>query len=168
MPGGRPSKLTPELTEALCELLRQGKPLNASCEKVGIDDSTFRKWRAELKRGTADDAKVEFFTQVARARAEGQLALLDTALGGDEKGESNGPARCAQWALERLFPAQYAPRLNVKLEEGLELLLEDVERVCSSKDCGCYEAILTAVAARQESGGASGADSGVEDDRPIH
>lgn len=156
MPGGRPSKLTHELTEALCALLREGKPLLASCEKVGIDSSTFRKWRGDLRRG--DTSKAVFFTAVARARAEGQLALLDTALAGDEKGASNGPAKCAQWALERLFPEQFAPRLNVKLEEGLEALLNDVERVCSSKDCGCYEAILAAVAARQDGGGTAGED----------
>lgn len=166
MPGGRPSKLTEDLTEALCGLLSEGKPLIASCESVGIDSSTFRKWRSEMRRG--DAAKVVFFTRIARARAEGQLKLLDLALAGDDKGVSNGPAKCAQWALERIFAAQYAPRLNVKLEEGLESLLEDVERVCSSKDCGCYEAILAAVAARQDGGAEAGGDSLEEPDRPMH
>jgi hypothetical protein len=158
---GRPTKLTPELTDKLCKLLAKGRPLIASCESVGIDDSTFRKWRSGWRKGEAD--KTGFFTRIARARAEGQLKLLDTALSGDPKGVSNGRSRCAQWALERTFANQYAPRLNVKLEEGLELILDDVERVCSSKDCGCYEEILAAISAREAGEPEAEAGSAEED-----
>lgn len=157
--GGRPTKLTPELEAALLGLLAEGKPIEPSCRKVGIDDSTFRKWRA-LARG-GDEALARFFTEVARARAEGELALWDIAKAGDTEGASNGQARCAQWLLERTFGQRYAQRLNVKLEEGLEVLLADVERVCGAKDCGCFEAILSKLAARRDGEGeAPGEESG--------
>jgi hypothetical protein len=166
MPGGRPSKFTPELASELCKLLAEGKPIKPSCEMVGIDDTTFRKWRADAKNGDAD--KAEFFAQVARARAEGELLLWGIASSGDGPGTSNGPAKCAQWLLERTFGSRYAARLNVKLEEGLEVLLADVERVCGSKDCGCFEAILAALTARQDGDGTVGSDPGDEADRAIH
>jgi hypothetical protein len=145
---GQPTKLTPELQVELLGLLSEGKPIEPSCRKVGIDDSTFRLWRSKARQG--DPALQEFFALVARARAEGELSLWDIAKAGDVEGSSNGQARCAQWLLERTFGNRYAQRLNVKLEEGLEVLLADVERVCGAKDCGCFEAILTALAARRD------------------
>lgn len=166
MAGGRPTKLTEELMEELCGLLAQGKPIKPSCELVGIDDSTFRKWRIAGRNGDPD--MQEFFTRVARARAEGELNLWGVAVAGDGPGTSNGPAKCAQWLLERTFGTRYAARLNVKLEEGLEVLLGDVERICGSKDCGCFEAILAALAARQDGGGEVAGDPVEDDDRPVH
>ena len=137
---GRPTALTAALQGELLRLLSEGKPIEPSCRKVGIDDSTFRKWRIRARQG--DAALVEFFTLVARARAEGELNLWDIAKAGDTEGSSNGQARCAQWLLERTFGNRYAQRLNVKLEEGMEILLGKVERICGAKDCGCFDAIL--------------------------
>lgn len=161
MAGGRPTKLTEELAEELCKLLSEGKPIKPSCELVGIDVSTFNKWRALAKRG--DERYSEFFAMVARARAEGELHLLGIATSGDGPGTSNGPAKCAQWVLERSFGARYQPRVNVKVEEGLALLMADVERVCGGKNCGCYEEILTAIAAREDGEGAPSGDTGAEE-----
>ena len=93
MAGGRPTKLTPELTTQLLALLREGKPMAPCCEVVGIDDSTFRLWRSKAKQG--DQALSEFFAEVARARAEGELVLWDIAKVADEEG------RGRQWLLER-------------------------------------------------------------------
>lgn len=151
MPGGRPSKLTDELEAELLGLLSEGKPIEPSCRKVGIDDTTFRLWRSKARKG--EERYQEFFAAVTRARAEGELALWDIAKKGDDQGASNGTARCAQWLLERTFGERYAQRLNVKLEEGLESLLEVVDGICAAKDCGCHEAILTALAARRDGGG---------------
>lgn len=165
--GGRPSKLTSELKVELLGLLAEGKPIEPSCQKVGIDDSTFRKWRILARQG--DAAMIEFFTEVARARAEGELNLWDVARTGDGVGTSNGPAKCAQWMLERTHGHRYAARLNVKLEEGLETVLADVERICGAKDCGCFEAIIASLAARRDGGAEAGSDPGQEErSDPIH
>lgn len=160
MPGGRPSKLTPELTAELIGLLSEGKPIEPSCRKVGIDDTTFRLWRSKARQG--EERYQEFFALVTRARAEGELGLWDIAKAGDLEGSANGQAKCAQWLLERTFGNRYAQRLNVKLEEGLETLLADVERVCGAKDCGCFEAILTTLAARRDGDGEAAGEEGGE------
>lgn len=166
MAGGRPRKLTPELQEQICDLVRRGKPIDVVCGAAGIDESTISKWRKELRDPETDPEIAaqleEFFKSVARAGFEGQLLLLDRIDVGDEKGVSNGPAKNAQWLLERIWPTKYAPRLNVKLEEGLDLLLQDVESVCSGKDCGCYEGILAQLAAREAGIAEAPSDTGQE------
>lgn len=159
MPGGRPSKLTPELQAAIVASVSEGKPLVATCEAEGLDDSTIRKWRGQVLRGQAEPQVVEFITALTRARAVGQLVLIDRVLAGDGQGESNGRAKGAQWLLERLWPNTYAPRLNVKLEEGMEILVGKVERVCGAKDCGCYDEILAAL---DPGGDSPGEDLGEE------
>lgn len=170
MAGGRPRKLTPELQDHICALVRIGKPIEVVCGAAGIDDSLLSKWRKELRNPDTDveiAAQLEeFFRALARASFEGQLHLLDRVDQGDEKGVSNGPAKGAQWLLERLWPSKYAPRLNVKLEEGLDLLLADVEVVCGSKDCGCYEAILAQLAAREA--GAAETPSDTDSEARVH
>jgi hypothetical protein len=163
---GRPTKLTPELVKELCDLLAEGKPIQPSCEKVGIDDSTFRLWRKQAREGKSE-ALVEFFAAVTRARAEGELYLWGIAASGDAQGYSNGQAKCAQWLLERTFSNRYSQRLNVKLEEGLEVLLADVERVCGSKDCGCFEAILASLVARRD-GESEAAGDPAGEGSPVH
>lgn len=46
MPGGRPSKLTPEVQEELKLLLRSGVPRTHAAEAVGIHRETLRSWTA--------------------------------------------------------------------------------------------------------------------------
>lgn len=163
---GRPSKLTDELQQKICLLLAEGKRVDVACAEVGIDPSTLTHWKRAAQQGDARCA--EFLTAIARAKLLGEGHLFDVVKRGDEKGVSNGTSKSAQWLLERTRPNRYAPRLNVKLEEGLEALLSDVERVCGSKDCGCYEAILAALAARADGDGAPPEDPGEGADSPIH
>jgi len=158
-PGGRPSKLTPELKGELLTLLAAGKPMKACCAKVGIDEETFRLWRLRARNG--EPAMVEFFGLVAHARAEGELHLWDIA----KEGEGQD-ARNAQWILERTRGDTYAPRLNVKLQEGLEELLGHVERVCGAKDCGCFGQILAALNPGGDSSDEAAAAS--SEPSPIH
>jgi hypothetical protein len=138
---GRPTKLTEEVIVALCEALADGKPYRPACEALGIDDSTFRLWRIKGRNG--EEGYAEFFTRVTRARAEGELKLWGRAVSAEA-----AAARNAQWGLERGFGNRYIARLQVKVEEELEGLLDAVERVCSAKDCGCHAALLEALAAR--------------------
>lgn len=167
--GGRPSKLTEAFVQKFLPMLEAGKPLIPSLLSCDVDDSTFRKWRT-LARG-GNEALVEFFTLVARSRALGELKLWGIATDGDGPGTSNGPAKCAQWALEKQFGPRYAPRVSVKVEEELETFLDVVERVCGSKDCGCHEALLEAVAARargEEISGAPGEEGSSSQTDVVH
>lgn len=138
--------LTEAVKAVIVSSVREGAPVEPACEAAGISVSTYYNWMRWGKGGKEPYAS--FLQDVTRARAEAELELLSTAKAGDDKGESNGPARCAQWILERTRGNRYAARVNVKVEEELETLLDVVERICSSKDCGCQQAILEALAAR--------------------
>lgn len=67
MPAGRPTKLTPELAQKLCDALGH-MPAYQACEHVGIDNQTLYNWAQK-------DA--EFFGNSARARAIFALRQLD-------------------------------------------------------------------------------------------
>jgi transposase-like protein len=163
---GRPTKLTPELQSALVELLTEGVPISTACESVGIDPKSYRDWMRWGQAGNGKAPYAEFSLAIARARSEAQISLLRTAKAGDAPATSNGIAKCAQWTLERLWPKQFAPRVNVRIEEELEGLLDVVERICGSKDCGCYQAVLGAIAARA-GGEEAGEDPGAVA-APVH
>ncbi len=72
----RRSKLTPELTESILELLRIGVPDIHACAAVGIAPKTFYEW---LKEGEAAKSgkKREFCNSVTRARAEAIQNAVD-------------------------------------------------------------------------------------------
>ncbi len=60
---GRPTKLTPELREQICELLAAGNCVSAVCDSVDIDRSTFHRW---LKHG--EKGKEPFATLAAQVK----------------------------------------------------------------------------------------------------
>jgi hypothetical protein len=142
--GGRPTSLTPELEKELFEHLSQGTPVALSCRLVGIDTSTLSRWRTKEKQGDNPEL-TRFFIDFSHARALGELAMVQTALRGDGREFSHGPAKSAQWLLERAFGHAYAPKVNLKVEEAASLTIQAIERVCSQKDCNCYAELLGAL-----------------------
>ena len=48
MPGGRPTKLTPEVRQKICDAVRAGNYLDTAAEFGGVDRSTLHRW---LRRG---------------------------------------------------------------------------------------------------------------------
>lgn len=152
----RPTKLTPELTDELCEILERGNYLETAAEAVGITRQTVYNW---MDRGAKGEAPFDaFFDAIARARAKGELSLTSTVLGGDEKGLSFGPAKAAAFMLERTRPDRFAQRVNLKVQEAVSEVLEVVRRVCSAADC---ERILEELS-RGGGGEEVGADPGRE------
>ncbi len=147
--GGRPTSLTPELEKELFEHLETGKTIGLSCRLVGIDNSTLTKWRTQEKQGDNPEL-TRFFIDFAHARAIGEMHMVNMALRGDVKDFSHGPSKSAQWYLERAFGHAYAPRVNMKVEEVGSLTIDAITKVCATKDCGCYEAILGALQELQE------------------
>ena len=49
-PGGRPSKLSPEVQERICNAIRAGNYYRAACRYGGIDYSNFRDWMLKGQR----------------------------------------------------------------------------------------------------------------------
>lgn len=67
--GGRPSKYTPELIEAICERISQGEPMAQICRDDGMPDrSTIWDWQ---------QANEDVSQRIARAREAGFDAIAD-------------------------------------------------------------------------------------------
>lgn len=88
---GRRTICTPELTERICEVLRNGNYVQTACEFVGISESAYHKWvsrgEAELARMEAegldepDPAKepyVRFVEQTTHARSAARVKAITT------------------------------------------------------------------------------------------
>lgn len=94
MPGGRPTKLTPELTEKICESIRAGVYMETAAAIAGIVKSTLYGWlrraeRARIKKDGTPYAKdlpyVEFSNALQKAAADAiarDLAVIDRAAQG--------------------------------------------------------------------------------------
>jgi hypothetical protein len=166
---GSNTKLTPDVHAKLVEVFAAGGTKVTAADLVGVDLRTVNNWLRWGEHGLQEgksNVYVDLFLAVRRAHAERELTLLGTAQAGDAPGFSNGPAKSAQWALERTFGSKYAARQVVKVEDALETLLDAVERICKGKDCGCLEAIWAAIA--REDGSGEAADASAESSQPIH
>jgi hypothetical protein len=107
-PKGRPSKLTPELQERICQLLKAGNTFRTACEVAGIGYTTGKEWR---QRGDdqhpsreGDDDFAAFAAAIRKAEEEAvvrNVALI-------QKAAANGTWTAAAWWLERKFPAEWA------------------------------------------------------------
>lgn len=94
---GRPSKLTPETTELLCEKLREGKTYAVACAHAGIHYTSFRNW---LNKGEAakQGEYFDFFDIIRKAEMVGRDVLEERAL------KSSNPLEI----LERRWPEDWA------------------------------------------------------------
>lgn len=73
---GRPTDITPELTEKLCNLLLRGNYLHVAATSVGIHRESLNYW---LKRGAKEQVGVyaDFSNAVHKAVADSEARLLD-------------------------------------------------------------------------------------------
>ena len=85
---GRPSKLTPELSAAIIKVLEIGVDFDDACAYVGIDYSTFARWREigkEAKSGTLFDFNVAVEKAISTASVNHQANIASAAAKGDWK-----------------------------------------------------------------------------------
>lgn len=107
---GRPSKITPELTERVCELIEKGLPYTLVCEAVGINESTFYDW---IKKGEiGKKGYTDFSERVSKSKANYALICLERV----NKYADNGSAFCATWLLERRFPNEFGRRESIDIK----------------------------------------------------
>src|SRR5438477_285568 len=85
---GRPTKLTPELQDAICADVARGMPPVAAARRNGLHRSTYQRWMAEgldaARRSDADEPVSEhdlrfrdFCDAIERAELDFQASLLD-------------------------------------------------------------------------------------------
>jgi len=108
---GRPTKLTPETQDTICQALAAGTPLKYAAVYAGVGISTVHNWVA---RADGDGGiYAEFRDAIRRAQARSVTRLVaqiaTAAQGGDW--------RAAAWLLERRAPEEFvAPEKRADLD----------------------------------------------------
>lgn len=159
---GRPTKLTPELTVKICDMLRAGNYLETAAAYAGVDKATLHRWlkrgRQEIERVETSGGKgkirkneqlfVDFCNSVEKALSEGEvrdLIIISNAAKSDWK--------AAAWKLERKFPDRWGRKVieanlhhtgkdegPIQVEQKIDLSnlsdeeLEILERVLAKND----------------------------------
>lgn len=120
---GRPSKLTPEVQEKICNAIRAGNYYEAACAYAGIDYSTFRRWMIKGEK-TKKGKYHEFCEAVKKAEYEAEMRLVAMW----QKHMPDNWQAIATF-LERRFPERWARRLDVKQEvQGQVKIEHDIAR----------------------------------------
>lgn len=126
---GRPSKISPEITAKICDMLRAGNYLETAAAYAGVNKTTLYDW---MKRGARELERVEnaglsakvrkkeqpyvdFSNALTRALAEAEvrdLIIISNAAKNDW--------RAAAWKLERRTPHKWGKmeRVEAKLEHS--------------------------------------------------
>lgn len=121
----RMSKLTPEKTQEIFNLLAGGNTHDTAAALAGISEATFYNW---LKRGReasekgshrkADQPYIDFFQNVKKAEALAEAKRIEIIR---KASEGNGPFdnpdwKAAAWYLERRYPEKWGRRDRLKAE----------------------------------------------------
>jgi hypothetical protein len=152
-PPGRPTKLTAELKEAICEAVRGGNYIETAAAMCGVSKQVLYTW---MKAGARDEdaAHVAFLDAVRKAQADAEgrnVALIAKA------GQTQWQA--SAWFLERSQPKKWGLRVRVHVVEELSGFLEELSRVLPEE---WFEKVLEVAAARVggEAAGAEASDEG--------
>lgn len=108
----RPTKLTSEVQEKICEAIRLGAVYEHACNYAGIRYTTFRNWM--IKGEQAKSGKFFEFVDTVK-KAEG--AASSKWLGMIEEAAEDGNWQAAAWKLERRYPASYGKRTQHQVEQ---------------------------------------------------
>jgi len=103
---GRPSKLTDELEQKLCNALRAGNYLEVAARYAGVSRSSVHRWLAQAAEGAADPRLKQFAEAVSKAEADAEIH----AVGVVRKAINQGDSRAAFGYLERRHPERWRRR----------------------------------------------------------
>lgn len=147
MPAGRPSKLTPEITRQICDLLKGGNFVETVCDYVGINKTTFYEWIDRGERAWKIDEEagyVEFSNAVKKAVSEVEITTVYTLRQGDQHWQ-----RYAWW-LERRHPDKWGNRQKhiVSGPEDKPIETKDVTELPDDQRIARLAALLDAARAR--------------------
>jgi len=103
----RPSKLTPEVRDAVCRFLRAGNPFRVACEAAGVAAKTGMEWRARGEDRDPDRPGDEAFADFADATRRAEAEALARCAAVVQKAVIDGSFQAASWFLERRAPAEW-------------------------------------------------------------
>jgi len=109
---GRPTKCTPEVTDALCALIRNGVGRESAARQVRIGVATFHRW---MEKGRANIRPYkEFRRRIEEASDQLHVEISDVLLKGLRTEHLPTAVHTAEWLGERLFPHVYGKRQELR------------------------------------------------------
>jgi hypothetical protein len=103
--GGAPLKLTPSLTQRICDAIRAGVRPEVAAVYCGVSARSYYRWMAQGRSPDAELVFVQFVEAVEVALAEWEAR--DVLLIGEA---AKTDWRAAAWRLERRLPGVYGKR----------------------------------------------------------
>jgi hypothetical protein len=133
---GRKPKLTPELSQRICEFVRAGTYLVAAAAGCGIHRGTLYRW---LERGEQQSHGRYREFLLAVERAQGEAEVRDTL-----QIAKAAPTdwKAAAWLLERRAPTRYGKQVQATLREEMESMLAHLQ---AALDPITFERVLQAL-----------------------
>lgn len=124
---GRPTELTPEVSEIICQMVRLGTTYEVAAIAAGVTRQTFGTWKRR-GREEPDSIYADFLSDLEEAEAQGEVVHLHTI--------SKGGAAGAQWILAARHPQRYGQTTKVKLivDEEIDNFLALMEQELSPED----------------------------------
>ncbi len=133
-------KLTAELTEKFCAMIRQGITQERAAWSCGVDDATIWKWK---HRGQVElSGKYRDFWEAYR-KAEGDCEVLALSL--INKAARDGDWRAMAWRLERMNPDRYGQKIRVTIEERKRMASDLLSRLRARLDGPTFERVSEAL-----------------------
>ena len=123
---GRPSKLTPEVHEAIVTAVREGLPPTSAARLAGISNASHFEWLARGKLDNEADRESIFATyerELRRAEAAFQLECIRAARGFEDA----STAREARNLMVVRWPRLYSPA-SVSIDAERRALIDTLER----------------------------------------
>lgn len=103
------TKLTPEITEIICQYIEKGNSYETAAQAVGICRPTIYNW---MKRGESEEEPfLQFLQSIKKAKAKSEIRHIEVI---DKAMEKNWQA--AAWWLERSNPQGWGNRTEQKIE----------------------------------------------------
>lgn len=106
---GRPTKLTADVQERICQKIREGNYYEAACAFAGVDYATFRRWMEKGETANTGPFR-EFCEAIQRAVAEAEVAVV-----AQWQADMPGNWQASRDFLARRFPDRWGPRERKEL-----------------------------------------------------
>ncbi len=106
----RPTKLSQEVSDQMCLLIRAGNYIETAAAFAGISKDTLYRWLRDGKRAKSG-VKRSFSDAVERALAEAEIRDVQRVAKASER-----QWQAAAWRLERKFPDRWGRRDTLKQE----------------------------------------------------
>lgn len=135
----RPTKLTGDVQERICNALRAGNYQETAAQYAGISAKTFYEW---MKRGESDDESEQIYREFREAveSAKASAEVRDVAL--IDRAAHDGSWQAAAWKLERKYPHRWGRvhRTEISGPEGKPLHVEVDAKTALLRKLGLVDA----------------------------